>query len=109
MDTSTHSLSEILINNKHNKINIILIAETNTNWKIKTAHDSFRKIIANDQKGTSVTTAETNISWDSIYKSDGTTIIIDNEIRSRKIKTEKTITALGNDRTLHFKEVKVAW
>ena len=89
MDTATHSLSEILINSKLNKTNIILIAETNTNWKIKRAHASFRKIIAKDKKGTSVTTSDTNISWDSIYKPDGTTIIIDNEIRSRKKKRKR--------------------
>ena len=38
VDSDTHFLREILINSKLNKINILLLAKTNTHWKKRRAH-----------------------------------------------------------------------
>lgn len=79
VDSDTHFLREILINSKLNKINILLLAKTNTHWKKRRAHQYWKE--------KAVTISETKLSWDSIYKYREITIITDNKIRPRKIKS----------------------
>ena len=94
-DTDSHSLHELLISSQKYNTYILLLVETNTHWKNKRAYDNFRKTIAQHWKGTVVTISETNLSWDSIYKPGGTAIIVNNNVRSRKLKSGEDGYCLG--------------
>ena len=93
--TDYHSLREVLINSKLHCTSVFLLAETNTYWKNKRNYDNFGRIISQYWKGAAVTTSETNLNRDSIHKPGGTAIIVDNEIRSRKIKSREDSRGLG--------------
>ena len=95
VDTDAHSLRNIRINSQIHNASILLLVENNTHWKDKRDYDNFRKAIAQYRKGVAVTTSETNLRWNSIYKSRGTEIIVNNKVRSRKLKSGEDRPGLG--------------
>ena len=95
VDTDAHSLRNIRINSQIHNASILLLVENNTHWKDKRDYDNFRKAIAQYRKGVAVTTSETNLNWNSIYKSRGTEIIVNNKVRSRKLKSGEDRPGLG--------------
>ena len=95
VDTDAHSLRNIRINSQIHNTSILLLVKNNTHWKDKRDYDNFRKAIAQYRKGVAVTTSETNLNWNSIYKSRGTEIIVNNKVRSRKLKSGEDRPGLG--------------